>query len=119
MGTCWDFSTGKRSKENGMGDVMSEVNGLIQCKECPWYKSCVVPMRFTTEDLKKQLETSPLGMNAATAGDAGMQSLLASMAAAAQNSMVEACPIFIERLRASPKLAQKIKEIMQNWSKEG
>jgi hypothetical protein len=32
--------------------------------------------------------------------------------------MLEGCPVFIERLRKSPKLAQRIKEIMQNWSKE-
>jgi len=40
------------------------------------------------------------------------------MAAAAQNSLLEGCPIFIERLRASPKLAQRLKEMMQNWGKE-
>jgi hypothetical protein len=40
------------------------------------------------------------------------------MAYSAQQSMVEGCPIFIERLRQSPKLAQRIKEIMLNWSNE-
>jgi hypothetical protein len=40
------------------------------------------------------------------------------MASAAQNSLVEGCPIFIERLRSSPKLAQRIKELMQNWNKQ-
>jgi uncharacterized protein YneF (UPF0154 family) len=28
------------------------------------------------------------------------------------------CPIFIDRLRSNPKLAQRIKEMMQNWGKE-
>jgi hypothetical protein len=50
--------------------------------------------------------------------DLGFQNLLSSMATAAQNSLLEGCPIFIERLRHSPKLAQRIKEIMQNWAKE-
>jgi hypothetical protein len=50
--------------------------------------------------------------------DAGLQNLLSGMATAAQNSMLEACPIFIERLRSSPKLAQKLKQIMQNWGNE-
>jgi len=40
------------------------------------------------------------------------------MATAAQNSLLEGCPIFINRLRANPKLAQRLKEIMQNWGKE-
>lgn len=99
-----------------MGDVLDEVYGVVQCKECPWYKTCLTPMRFTAEDLKKQIEQTP-GMGAQSA-DLGMQNLLSSMASAAQNSLLEGCPIFIERLRASPKLAQRIKELMHNWSKE-
>jgi hypothetical protein len=73
-------------------------------------------MRFTTEDLRRQIEQTP-GMAPQT-GEMGMQNLLSSMASAAQNSLVEACQIFIERLRKSPKLAQRIKELMQNWGKE-
>ncbi|MBP1707682.1 MAG: hypothetical protein H6Q39_1406 [Chloroflexi bacterium] len=100
-----------------MGDVLNEAYGVVQCKECPWYKSCVIPMRFTAEDLRKQLESSSLGMNQAP-GNAGLESLLAGMATAAQNSLLEACPIFVERLRNSQKLAQKLKQIMQNWGNE-
>ena len=39
------------------------------------------------------------------------------MAAAAQNSLLEGCPVFIQRLRANPKLAQRIKKMMQEGSK--
>jgi hypothetical protein len=99
-----------------MGDVLNEAYSIMQCKECPWYKACVVPMRFTTEDLRRQMEASPgLGM---AAPDASMQNLLSSMAAAAQNSLLEGCPVFIERLRSNHELAQRIKQIMQNWSRE-
>jgi hypothetical protein len=100
-----------------MGDIMNEVYGVVQCKECPWYKQCVTPMRFTAEDLRKQLQATNLGLNPA-AGDVGLQSLLGGMATAAQNSMLEACPIFIERLRSSPQLAQKLKQFMQTWGSE-
>lgn len=99
-----------------MGDIINEAYGVIQCKECPWYKSCVTPMKFTAEDLKRQLEASPL--MGANASDIGLQNLLAGMATAAQNSLLEACPVFVERLRSSPKLAQRLKEIMQNWGNE-
>ena len=101
-----------------MSGVLDEAYAIAQCKECPWYKSCVVPMRFTVEDIRRQLESSTLGMTTAPQADLGMQSLLSSMAAAAQNSLLEGCPIFIERLRTNPKLAQQIKELMRNWSKE-
>ena len=99
-----------------MGDAFDEAYGIVQCKECPWYKSCVVPMRFTTEDIRRQMESTP-GM-AATQNNLGMENLLSSMASAAQNSLVEACPVFIDRLRSNPKLAQKVKHLMQNWSSE-
>jgi hypothetical protein len=64
------------------------------------------------------MESNPALAGAATP-DPNIQSLLAGMASAAQNSLLEGCPVFIERLRASPDLAQKIKEVMRNWSKEG
>ncbi len=101
-----------------MGDVLDEAYAIAQCKDCPWYKSCVMPMRFTAEDIRRQLESSAPGMNISQQADLGMQNLLSSMATAAQNSLLEGCPIFIERLRADPKLAQGLKQIMQNWGKE-
>ncbi len=101
-----------------MSDILDEAYGIAQCKECPWYKACVVPMRFTAEDIRKQLESATPGANISQQSDLSMQNLLSNMAAAAQNSLLEGCPVFINRLRANPKLAQRLKEIMQNWSKE-
>lgn len=101
-----------------MGDVLNEAYGIIQCKECPWYKTCAMPMRFTAEDIRRQLESSASGMNTPQQADLNLQNLLSSMATAAQDSLLEGCPVFISRLRASPELAQRIKEMMRNWGKE-
>ncbi len=101
-----------------MSDVLDEAYGIVHCKECPWYKSCVTPMKFTADDIRRQMESSSPGVNISPQTDLSMQYLLANMATAAQNSLLEACPVFIERLRANPKLAQQLKEIMQNWGKE-
>jgi hypothetical protein len=98
-----------------MDDVLNEAYDIVQCKECPWYKSCVMPMRFTAEDIRRQLEQQSPGMGIPSQMDIGMQNLLSSMATSAQNSLLEGCPVFIERLRNNPKLAQRIKELMQNW----
>jgi len=100
-----------------MDDILNEAYGIVQCRECPWYKSCVMPMRFTEEDIRRQLESSTPGTDMPQV-DLGMQGLLSSMASAAQNSLLEGCPVFIERLRSNSKLAQRLKEIMQNWGKE-
>ncbi len=101
-----------------MGDVLDEAYAVAQCKECPWYKSCVMPMRFTAEDIRRQLESSAAGVNISEQAGLGMQNLLSSMATAAQNSLLEGCPIFINRLRSSSKLAQRLKELMQTWGRE-
>lgn len=95
-----------------MGDILNEAYGLVQCKECPWYKSCVTPMRFTAEDIRRQIASSVPG----AAPDAAMQSLISGMATAAQNSLLEGCPVFIERLRNGPALAKRLKEMMQGWA---
>ena len=101
-----------------MSDVLDEAYAIAQCKDCPWYKACVMPMRFTAEDIRRQLESSAPGMGISQQADLGMQNLLSSMATAAQNSLLEGCPIFIQRLRSDPKLAQHLKQIMQSWGKE-
>jgi len=100
-----------------MSDILDEAYSIMQCKECPWYKSCIMPMRFTAEDIRRQLASTP-GSDISQQADLGIQNLISSMATAAQNSLLEGCPLFIERLRLSPKLAHRIKEMMQNWSQE-
>ena len=96
-----------------MGDILDEAAALVQCKECPWYKSCVMPMRFTIDDIKRQLPGS-----SSISEDATMSRYFAELASATQNFLLEGCPIFIERLRASPRLAERIKKMMQSWSAE-
>jgi hypothetical protein len=100
-----------------MSDIFDEAQALIQCKTCSWYKNCVLPIRVTEEDLRRQMESSMPG--ASMPGTTyGISQLLSSMATAAQNSLLEGCPIFIERLRSDPKLAERIKRLMQEWSQE-
>ncbi len=99
-----------------MGDILDEAYSIMQCKECPWYKACATPMRFTAEDIRRQMQAANLDSSAQS--DMYNQQLISSLAAAAQNSLVEGCPVFVERLRSNPRLAQRIKEIMQNWSDE-
>jgi len=99
-----------------LGDILDEAYSIVQCRDCPWYKACATPMRFTAEDIRRQMQAANL--DSQTQSDMPNQQLIASMAAAAQNSLVEGCPVFVERLRSSPKLAQRIKQMMQNWSED-
>ena len=101
-----------------MADILDEAQSLLQCKTCPWYKNCVLPVRVTELDLKKQLGPNATIFGAAGPDEIGINQLLGSLASAAQNSMLEGCPVFIERLRSNPNLALRIKKMMQDWSEE-
>jgi hypothetical protein len=99
-----------------MDDIVNEAYQIVQCKECPWYKACVTPMRFTSEDIRRQMEQGIPGSNTPQPQvNPQMQDLLSSMASAAQNSLLEGCPVFIQRLRSSQQLGQRLKELMLNW----
>ena len=100
-----------------MSEVFDEAQGILQCKSCPWYKNCVMPMRVTEEDLRRQMEGMANG-NTIPGLPFQASELLSTMASAAQNSLLEGCPVFINRLRNSPKFAEQIKRMMQEWSKE-
>ena len=99
-----------------MSEVFDEAQGILHCKSCPWYKNCVMPMRVTGEDLRRQMDgmanDNTIPMPSQTS------EFLSTMASAAQNSLLEGCPVFINRLRNSPKFAEQIKRLMQEWSKE-
>lgn len=101
-----------------MDNILEEASDLVQCKECPWYKTCVTPMRFNADDLKKEMQqVSPtLGIN--TPGDTEMRNLFGNMAAMVQSLMLEGCPIFIKRLKTNQDLAIRIKHLMQTWGQE-
>lgn len=92
-----------------MEDILDEASSVVQCKECAWFKSCVLPMRLTVEDLKKQIHPSLPG------GGMMNEELLSVLASSVQAMLLEGCPVFIKRLRASPRLAEHIKKLMQNW----
>jgi hypothetical protein len=90
-----------------MEDILDEASSVIQCKECPWYKACVLPMRLTADDLRKQMQTSVPG------GGLMGEEAISALAASAQAMLLEGCPIFVRRLRSSPRLAEQIKRMMQ------
>lgn len=101
-----------------MGDILEEASSFLECRECPWYKSCVTPMRFRPDDLMKEMRQLPTGLPPGASGDQEFRNLLVNMAAMAQNVLLEGCPIFVERLKSSPRMAEQLKKMMQNWGVE-
>jgi hypothetical protein len=98
-----------------MSEAFDEAQELLQCKSCAWYKNCIMPIRVSEEDLKKQIGTSMHLHPNDYQGDS--YGFLSSIASAAQNSLLEGCPVLINRLRNNPRLAVLIKKVMQEWTK--
>lgn len=101
-----------------MGDVLDEAAALIKCKECPWYKNCIVPMQVSAEDIQ-QFRQMMQGASFPEPGRSEIEKMLESMVATSQNMILQSCPVFTQRLKDNPMLAQRIKEMMQDWGKEG
>ena len=93
-----------------MSDILEEAASVVECQECPWYKSCVMPMRFSPEDIRREIERAMPGVP--------VDSLLLNTAAIAQNSVLEGCPIFIKRLKESSKLSEWLKHTMRSWGSQ-
>jgi hypothetical protein len=42
-----------------------------------------------------------------------------SMASMSQDMILQSCPVFTQRLKEDPRLAQLVKKMMQDWGREG
>jgi len=100
-----------------MGDILDEASSVIECKECPWYKACVMPLRFGAEELMREMR-QVTGTSLDQTKEQEFRNLLVNMTSVAQNVLLEGCPIFIRRLKSSPKLAEQLKQLMQAWGEE-
>jgi hypothetical protein len=101
-----------------MGDILDEVTALIRCKECPWYKNCLTPVQVSMEDIA-QFRIAMQGTNLPEQAKGELDKITESIAYMSQEMILQSCPIFTQRLKEDPKLAQRIKKMMQNWGKEG
>ena len=96
---------------------MEEAGAVVQCRQCPWYKNCVMPVQLGSNELNQfrmMLQGGVLGEQP----NPDMEKVLEGVAAMGQNMMVQSCPVFAERLKSDPRLAEKIKLFMQQWGRD-
>jgi len=101
-----------------MGDILDEVTALVRCKECPWYKNCLTPVQVSVEDIA-QFRIAMQGANLPEQAKGELDQIMESIASMSQDMILQSCPVFTQRLKQDPRLAQAIKRMMQNWGKEG
>jgi hypothetical protein len=100
-----------------MGDILEQAAAVISCKECPWYKNCVTPLQVSADDIG-QFRLLMQGANLPDSVRSEMEKVIESMASTTQDMILQTCPIFSQRLKHNPRLAQRIKEMMQDWGTE-
>ena len=101
-----------------MGDILDKVTALIRCKECPWYKNCLTPVQVGIEDIA-QFRIAMQGTDLPEQAKNELDQIMESMAAMSQEMILQSCPVFTQRLKENPNLAQQIRKMMQDWGKEG
>lgn len=93
---------------------MEEAGAVVQCRQCPWYKNCVMPMQIGDNEINQFRMMMQGGMFGGEQSPE-MEKVLENVASMGQNMMVQTCPVFAERLKRDPRLAERIKLIMQEW----
>jgi lysophospholipase L1-like esterase len=101
-----------------VGDILDKVTALIRCKECPWYKNCLTPVQVGIEDIA-QFRIAMQGTDLPEQAKNELDQIMESMAAMSQEMILQSCPVFTQRLKENPNLAQQIRKMMQDWGKEG
>jgi hypothetical protein len=100
-----------------MGDIIEEAGAVVQCRQCPWFKNCVVPVQIGSSELN-QFRMMMQGGMFGDQSNPDIERVLDGVAAMGQNMMVQSCPVFAERLKSDPRLAERIKLFMQSWGQE-
>lgn len=100
-----------------MGDIIEEAGAVVQCRQCPWYKNCVMPMQIGSGEIN-QFRMMMQGGMFGDQNNPELEKVLEGVAAMGQNMMVQTCPVFSERLKSDPRLAERIKLFMQSWGQE-
>ncbi len=100
-----------------MGDIIEEAGAVVQCRQCPWFKNCVVPVQIGSSELN-QFRMMMQGGMFGDQSNPDIERVLEGVAAMGQNMMVQSCPVFAERLKSDPRLAERIKLFMQSWGQE-
>jgi uncharacterized protein YheU (UPF0270 family) len=101
-----------------MDNILEEASAVLLCKTCQWYKNCVTPIRLSPEELQNQIKSFIGRSGTQDNADESIRILFENAASSLQNVVLEGCPVFIKRLRASPKLAQTIKQLMLTWGSD-
>jgi hypothetical protein len=100
-----------------MGDILDKVTAFVRCKECPWYKNCLTPVQVSIEDIS-QFRIAMQGTNLPEQAKRELDQIMENVASMSQEMILQSCPVFTQRLKEAPKLAEQIKNMMQNWGRD-
>jgi hypothetical protein len=100
-----------------MGDILDKATALVRCRECPWYKNCLTPVQVSIDDIS-QFRIAMQGTSLPEQAKGELDQIMENIASMSQQMIVQSCPVFTQRLKDAPELAQRIKKMMQDWGEE-
>ena len=106
--------------------IKQGIDPVIVCQTCSWTTLCVKPPTMTKEDVEAKMKKAEAEDRAkfeqakAEGRPAGMPmgQLVTALAFSGKEAQSLTCPIFRMRLRESPELSTRLKELMQGWPNE-
>lgn len=101
------FRKGKK-----MDSIASKVEAMVNCQTCPWDQFCIRPPSMTREEIDERMEEMGKGDEP---DRAVFGTLLGAIVFGGKDAECSVCPVFAQRLKESPTLATRIREMMQNW----
>ena len=102
-----------------MEDIVEELEKQLPCRSCSWNKNCIDPPAMTKEEVDGKIKSMlDKKVEEESKGGGLVGGMLATLMLAGKDVECIGCPIFIIRLRQSPKLALEIRKLMQDWKED-
>jgi len=90
------------------------IENQVKCAVCGWDKLCLRPPRTTEAEAARR--TDELVAKAKAEGkDPLVIGLMSTVMMSGDIGTCPACPVFIERIQAGPKLSNMVRKIMKEW----
>lgn len=88
----------------------------VNCSTCPWNKLCIQPPSMTRAEIDNKVNSSLGKMNSDKEDKEGgaIGAMMTAVMLGGRDRECFACEVFVDKLRESPELSNKIKELMKS-----
>jgi len=92
---------------------MSTIEQQVTCSTCPWSKFCITPPVMSKAEVDAKIQGDLDKVKETKDEGALMQPMLSALMFSGKDTECQVCPVFAAKLRESPLLSTKIRELMK------